>query len=828
MSEQTGPDRISEISSDLEHITEDLEAARGFVGLIRTLEKLSDMAEHVYDRTQNRYCAVSSGRPVSELELLLEDFFGSPKKRSENPMPAKLHSHPILGYLEGDIEGQSLFFRKTENGLFYGALETLTEPFGQVAVRLGFARKKSRGKKAPAAGLEIGDIGLPAQSLEERIAEQLNEGSGRIDGVGLATFLLESEAEKSSCSLRVTTEDLSGYLFIKNGVLIDASCGKAAGIEAAMEIISWVDTQIVLENPVERDEDTIAQPLLRTFTGALKKRNSRNQESGQEVVDTPPSAAKAAAAPLKKGPAKKKKRPGKAKIRPVYAVILAVVVMAAGAVYGYRYWQEQKRQEVYAVMAAAAAAEKDTEQAVSMLEAFIQAGPHDEYARKASEDILRLKTEAEKRFYDQIEAEVEALLTSAGFETKAEQIYQLYLERYPQGRYAQNVRERIGSLGELAEKSLYQQVVGSKNEKPAAKIAAYQRYIERFPEGRHRKDVEKRIDSLAADQFRELETAMLNCKRSGRWQDCVDRCDGFLSAFGISSFSAAVRDFRKEAQGNLDLVEVDALAAGLAGDPQKAKLALEQFLQKRSDSPAAGEAQKRLAEADRRIDAAHQWQRIESLGRDEARPLRDRVEAVRSYAAKTPFTRYRESAARLAAELEKRMWEESQKQQQMAAEQYRRMQLERQKQQAARERMRIEGLEKEAEVKLAAAGERFVAGNAGTFVDKKSGLIWCLLDSQKTLNHCQSYQEAKNYVAKLSTGNFTDWRLPTAGELASLYKNPPFFPVDSAPWYWTTKIFTTGYHTKVRVVSSDRETEFKTEYRRASECGAVRAVRDPS
>ncbi len=829
MSEQTGPDRISEISSDLENITEDLEAVRGFVGLIHTLEKLSDMAEHVYDQTQNRYCAVSSGRPVSELELLFEDFFGSPKKRSENPMPAKLRSHPIIGYLDGEIDGQSLFFRKTENGLFYGTLEPLTEPFGQVAVRLGFARKKSRGKKAPAAGLEIENIGLPAQSLEERIAEQLNEGSGQINGVGLATFLLESEAEKSSCSLRVTTEDLSGYLFIKNGVLIDASCGKAAGIEAAMEIISWDDTQIVLENPVERDEDTIAQPLLRTFTGALKKRKSRNQESGQESAATPPSAEKTATASLKKGPAKKKTRPGKAKFRPVYAVILAVVVMAAGAVYGFRYWEEQKRQDAYAVLAAAAAAaaETDTEQAVSMLEAFVQAGPDDEYARKASEDILRLKTDAEKRFYDQIEAQVEALLTEPGFETKAEQIYQRYLARYPQGGYAQNVQERIGSLGELAENSLYQQVVDSKNAKPAAKIAAYRRYIERFPEGRHRKDVEKRIDALAADQFRELETAMLNCKRSGRWQDCVDRCNAFLSVFGISSFSAAAGDFRKEAQGNLDLVEVGALAAELAEDPQKAKRALEQFLQTRPDSPAAGEARKRLAEADRRIDAAHQWQRIEALGRDEARPLRDRAEAVRSYAAKTPFTRYRESAARLAAELEKRMWEESQKQRQMAAEQYSRMQLERQKQQAARERMRIEGLEKEAGVKLAEAGQRFVAGNAGTFVDKKSGLIWSLLDSQKTLNRCQNYQEAKNYVAKLSTGNFTDWRLPTAAELASLYKNPPFFPVDSAPWYWTSKIFTTGYHTKVRVVSSNRETEFRTEYRRASECGAVRAVRNP-
>ncbi len=827
MAEHTGTDRISAISSDLEHITEDLEVVRGFVGLIRTLEKLSDMADYAYDQAQNRYHAVSSGRPISELELLLEEFFGSPKKRSENPLPAKLRSHPILGHLEGEIEGQSLFFRKTENGLFYGSLEAVAEPFGQVAVRLGFARKKSAMKKAPAAGLEIEDIGLPAQSLEERIAEQLNEGSGQVNGVGLATFLLESEAEKSSCSLRVTAEDLSGYLFIKNGVLIDASCGKAEGIDAAMEIVSWVDTQIVLENPVERDEYMIAQPLLRTLTGALKKRNTRNQSAENEVADKPPSAGKEAAASLKKIPAKKKKRPGRAKIRPVYAVIAVVAVLAVGVVYGFRYWQEQKRQDAYGVLAAAAAAEQDIEKAVSLLESFIQAGPDDKYARKASEDIVRLNAEAEKRFYEQLQARVEALLAAPDFEAKAEQIYRQYLERYPQGRYAQNVQERIGSLGELAEKSLYQQAVDIETATPAKKMAAYRRYIERFPAGRNRKDVDNRIDALAADQFRELETAMLSCKRHGQWQDCLDRCDEFLSVFGMSSVSATVREWRVEAQGHLDLAQIRILSEGLQRDPQKYKPALERFIEQRPDSPAVGEARKRLAEVDRRIAARNQWKRIEALGRDESRLLQERVQAVRSYAAKSPYTEYREPAVLLAAELEKRMWEESQKQQQTAAEQYRRRRLEQQKQQMARERMRIERLEKKAGGKLAAAGERFVAGNPGTFVDKKSGLIWCLLDSEKTQNRCQNYQEAKNYVARLSTGNFTDWRMPTAAELASLYKNPPFFPAESAPWYWTSKIFTTGYHTKVRVVSSDRETEFRTEYRRASECGAVRAVRDP-
>ena len=77
----------------------------------------------------------------------------------------------------------------------------------------------------------------------------------------------------------------------------------------------------------------------------------------------------------------------------------------------------------------------------------------------------------------------------------------------------------------------------------------------------------------------------------------------------------------------------------------------------------------------------------------------------------------------------------------------------------------------------------------------------------------------------LKAGGFTDWRLPFVSELAEIYKAEPFFPGSSAPWYWTSEVFTKGYHKKGLIVTSTPESGFKRLQKDLNECGAVRAVR---
>lgn len=92
-----------------------------------------------------------------------------------------------------------------------------------------------------------------------------------------------------------------------------------------------------------------------------------------------------------------------------------------------------------------------------------------------------------------------------------------------------------------------------------------------------------------------------------------------------------------------------------------------------------------------------------------------------------------------------------------------------------------------------------------TITDPDSGLQWAQKDSYADLGKCLTWQESVQYVEKLETGSFSDWRMPTIDELSTLYDptkenimawdhNPEFplaldekFADGSAYWFWSSE-----------------------------------------
>ncbi len=129
---------------------------------------------------------------------------------------------------------------------------------------------------------------------------------------------------------------------------------------------------------------------------------------------------------------------------------------------------------------------------------------------------------------------------------------------------------------------------------------------------------------------------------------------------------------------------------------------------------------------------------------------------------------------------------------------------------------------------LKKAGRRFTVNGDDTVKDKKTGLTWCLIDSRLDTGDCLDYDSAIEYVNNLRTGGHKDWRLPTAGELAQIYKQKPFFPKGKAEWYWTSKNYTRyadGWSKEIETITSANEETWKKEQRDSRDCGSVRAVR---
>ncbi len=124
--------------------------------------------------------------------------------------------------------------------------------------------------------------------------------------------------------------------------------------------------------------------------------------------------------------------------------------------------------------------------------------------------------------------------------------------------------------------------------------------------------------------------------------------------------------------------------------------------------------------------------------------------------------------------------------------------------------------------------DRYIENPKGIVYDKKTGLMWCLFDSQIEKAECLDYESAVTYAAQLKTGGYTDWRLPGAKELQTIYKTKPFFPVLEIKWYWSTdkfRRFSERWVTTIDVVNSSKEIPLEKEQKDSLQCGSVRAVR---
>ena len=105
------------------------------------------------------------------------------------------------------------------------------------------------------------------------------QGNEHIGGVSLASFLQMLEQERKSCTLKLTSGDIDGCIYIEDGHLIDAECEDLVGRDA-------VHILLALENPgfkvtaaedrLHRIKQPLAQLLLNTAARIDEEKHSEN------------------------------------------------------------------------------------------------------------------------------------------------------------------------------------------------------------------------------------------------------------------------------------------------------------------------------------------------------------------------------------------------------------------------------------------------------------------------------------------------------------------------------------------------------------------------
>ncbi len=96
---------------------------------------------------------------------------------------------------------------------------------------------------------------------------------GFITGVSLGSFLQLLELDKKTCTLTIRSGRNQGTIYFKNGDLMDAATNDLSGIDAAFEIISWKNVEIILANSCDITEQIISESL-----GYILLEGSRRQD----------------------------------------------------------------------------------------------------------------------------------------------------------------------------------------------------------------------------------------------------------------------------------------------------------------------------------------------------------------------------------------------------------------------------------------------------------------------------------------------------------------------------------------------------------------------
>ncbi|PIE67880.1 MAG: hypothetical protein CSA23_01790 [Deltaproteobacteria bacterium] len=507
-------------------------------------------------------------------------------------------------------------------------------------------------------------------------------------------------------------------------------------------------------------------------------------------------------------------------------VLAVVIVFAAATTGGGKLLHKQQLNRRYDRLLEDLAVTKQLDAQIVLIMQYLQTYPNDSHRPKLERRLKETHAEIEKNDYDKTILEAKRLPIDERYEQRALSLYTAFLTKYPKSKYSQQINEAIGGIRKLMGSAFFEDLKQSTTTDSLERYKAYREYLIQFPESAERQVVEQMIINVAGEYLAAIQSHAEKCDAEEKWDDCIAECDRFLSAFTDEEASVEkVNALRGRLQDKKDFLALKAEAANVADDFAKARKVYSDYLKDRPDTTQKEEIAKRIDALNKEMALKAGWEKTLSYAANREHDIFSRVQLLDAYLDTHGTGPYTKPARRLRDKLDPELEQALRVKKAEAAQ--RREMARRQADAArrARETQRVNGLRAQVAEQFRPLTNRFTVRSDGTVSDRKTGLTWCLLDSRMMLGRCISYQAARSYVRELTTGGHSDWRLPTAGELATIYKNSPFFPQTGAQWYWSSEYFAKGYHRVVNVVTSQPETVFKRVYKTEDSCGVVRAVR---
>jgi hypothetical protein len=815
-------------SKELKELKAKLPLLEDFIQFARELDELPDISKRFYEDSRSLFQATSSNRSMFELEKLLSRFFGPPAKPSGKPLPRKLRKNPVVKSLGGVETDQSLFLLPLKTGAFYGALWPWQRKKGHIEIHLGYCSDLMMDEDYQQ--LET----LVKRSLSHTAFQRMDTGvGGLIRGIGLSSFLQMAEMEQASFTLCISSGARTGHLHVKEGQLIDAETNDMAGRDAAFRIISWEDATIEIAPADPARQNRIKLPMMHILMESLKIKDETHR-----TEDMPPAPPPKAAPPKPKSGAQDRSKRlvrlerasapqvSKRSRFTTFFMMLSGIVLVAGcglAIGWYVVNSGAFASDPYGQVRAKVGRTEILEQKIELLQSFLSGNPETEHAQEIRLQIVQFQTRLEENDFERMILQISSLPVDIAYEQEAVSLYGGFVEKYPQSRFYQRISTAVRDTRQLVDRYYYEDPARAARFDFGHRLKIYRQYLALLSHDRHRSELETLILSMGRRHLEFLNSESVSCEQQQRWDACLANYESFIAQVDDSVLIQEAESLRKAFQDKRDLALLRELEAASGNDYYKVYQAYREYLIRNPHSTQLAAIEKEIARLDTHVQLQRQWMAVRTQALDRQIGLPERVHLLDRYLRQHQSGPYAPDAQALMSHLELERLSANRQSHEEARRQAESLRLQREAEQKAQQQLKAQAMRRELEQQLSGS-KRYQVNADGTFNDRTSGLTWSLLDSQQELGVCLTYPDSRQYLQSLSSRTRGPWRLPTAGELAGIYKQVPFFPGSDAEWYWTSEAYVRGHHSVVDVVTAKPETVFQREHRRQDQCGAVRAV----
>ncbi len=176
------------------------------------------------------------------------------------------------------------------------ALMTKTHPDIPVMIMTAYSTPAIKNRVEILGSFRVQEKPINFKELADNIVSSISSmDTSYLKGITLPAFLQLVEIEQKTCTLKVTSNGMNGFMCFRDGELLEAATKTERGENAAYSILSWDDVVIEINSICKATSNHVGKSLNHILMEGFRLKDERKRAAGEREENAkagrPPSVA---------------------------------------------------------------------------------------------------------------------------------------------------------------------------------------------------------------------------------------------------------------------------------------------------------------------------------------------------------------------------------------------------------------------------------------------------------------------------------------------------------------------------------------------------------